>query len=169
MYSWKGSVFSILTHFKSFLFYSHCLSVFFFSSSSGFGLFVYLCLSCLFAGYIAQRQQTKLTSLNNNCCASLHVSFLSPELQSLWTVSSSDQELWLAMGPGFTDKHSSFTLLSPFVTLIVWNFWHGTESQKSIICQLQVSAPARALDLWCWPKEAQHWRWEYMSLVFCRD
>lgn len=119
MYSWKGPVFSILTHFKSFLFYSHCLSVFFFSSSSGCGWFVCLCLSCLFAGFIAQRQQTKLTSLNNNCCASLHVSFLSPELQSLWTISSSDQELWLAMGPGFTHKHSSFTLLSPFVTLII--------------------------------------------------
>lgn len=131
MYSWKGSVFSILTHFKSFLFYSHCLSVFFFSSSAGFGLFVCLCLSCLFAGFIAQRQQTKLTSLNNNCCASLHVSFLSPELQSLWTVSSSDQELWLAMGPGFTHKHSSFTLLSPFVTLIVWNFWRTAQKARS--------------------------------------
>lgn len=122
-------MFSILTHFKSFLFYSHCLSVFFFSSSSGCGQFVCLCLSCLFAEFIAQRQQTKLTSLNNNCCASLHVSFLSPELQSLWTVSSSDQELWLAMGPGFTHKHSSFTLLSPFVKFLMYS----TESQKLMI------------------------------------
>ena len=111
IYSWKSAVLSILTYFtcKSFLFYSHCLSVFFFSSSSGFGLFVCLRLSCLFAGFIAQKQQTKLTSLN--CCASLHVPFLSPELQSLWTISSSDQKLWLAMGPGFTHKHSSFTFL----------------------------------------------------------
>ena len=94
-------------------------------------LFAFALFSCLFAGFIAQRQQTKLTSLNNNCCASLHVSFLSPELQSLWTVSSSDQELWLAMGPGFTHKHSSFTLLSPFVTLIIWNFWCTAQKARS--------------------------------------
>lgn len=148
MYSWKGSVFSILTHFKSFLFYSHCLSVFFFSSSSGCGWFVCLCLSCLFAGFIAQRQQTKLTSLNNNCCASLHVSFLSPELQSLWTVSSSDQELWLAMGPGFTHKHSSFTLLSPFVTLIVWNFWRTAQKARSFMIILPTSGYSLSKSSW---------------------